>query len=112
MRLLAAIHALFAAAFLLAGIPVLLGLGITGLIFFFFGAVFAALAGIAQHASRLATAAVLAADAVLMWKAAVYWAASTGVFEHAVAGMVMVLVAAGAVGVMADWRSLCRAPWL
>ena len=112
MHLLAAVQALFAAAFLLAGIPVIFSLGITGLIFLFFAAVFATLAGMAQHASRLTTAAVLAADGVIVWKAAELWGESTDTFGHAVAGTVIALLVAGLIGVMADWRSLCRAPWL
>ena len=112
MRLLAVIQAIFAAAFLLVGIVVLLGLGITGLIFLFFAGVFACLAGLAERQSRLVTAVVLAVDGVVMVKAAQQWPNSAGIVAHLIPGGAMLLVAIGVIAVLLDWRSLCRAPWL
>ena len=123
MRILAAVQALLAIGFILFGLVVLFGIGITGLVFLVPGAVFAATAGIMAEGSRAATAVALAADAVLAYMAArklgALFASETSVAAFGSPGLVdylppscaLVLVGAGALAVIMDWRAVRNAPW-
>ena len=118
MNVLAAIQAMFAAAFLLVGLMALFGIGITGLLFLVPGALFGAIAGTVLDRSRAATAAALGADAVLAWlalrmlgtlfdaRAAGRVVAGIGPLDFVRPSAVLVLVAIGAIAVAADWRAL------
>ena len=123
MNLLAAIQAIFAAAFLLVGLVALFGIGITGLLFLLPGALFAVIAGIVLDRSRAATAAALAADGLFAWMAARKLGAlldasaagrvmaGTGPLDYLLPCAVLVLVAIGLIAVAADWRALRAASW-
>lgn len=128
MRILAAVQCILAIAFILFGLVTLFGIGITGLLFLLPGAVFAASAGIMQEGSRAATAAALAADAVLGYLAArklgMLIASETagvtqpagglgnpGPFAYLPPSAALVLVCIGVLAVLMDWRALRNAPW-
>lgn len=123
MRILAAVQAILAVAFLLFGLVVTFGIGITGLLFLLPGAVFAATAGIMQEGSRAATAMALAADAILAYfaarKLAALFASETsaaasqnqGLLDYLPAVAALVLAGIGVLAVLVDQRALRNAPW-
>ena len=123
MRLLAAVQSVLAVAFILFGLVVLLGIGITGLLFLLPGAVFAVSASLMQQESRAAVAVALAADTVLVFfaarklamlftsEASAGAAGAPGFFDYLVPAAALVLVGIGALAVLKDRRALCSAPW-
>jgi hypothetical protein len=126
MRILSAIQALIALAFILFGLVALFGIGITGLLFLIPGAVFAATAGIAQEGSRAAAFAALAADGVLGYFAArklmtlfagdttsatMAAVAQPGLVDYLLPSAVLVLVGVAVIAVALDSRALRSAPW-
>ena len=124
MIVLAAIQSIFALGFLLFGLVTLFGIGITGLLFLVPGVIFVLTAGLALEKSRAAAAAALAANAVLAYLAvrklqALLMPAAGGmdavvnpnVFDYLVPSAVLVLVAAGVLAVLMDWRALLQARW-
>lgn len=130
MRILVAVQAIFATAFILFGLVALFGIGITGLLFLVPGAIFAATAEITQENSRAGTVVALAADAVLAYMAAgkleslftsesaditlhqtVGAAVNPGIFDYLPPSAALVLVVIGAIAVLMDWRALRNSPW-
>lgn len=130
MRILSAIQAIFAAAFLLIGFLALFGIGITGLLFLVPGGVFAATAAYTQEKARVAVAIALAVDLVLAYMAAgkleallasertginlhhtVGALGSPSLFDYLPAAFALVLIGIGAFAVIMDWRTLRDSPW-
>jgi hypothetical protein len=100
MRVLSAVHAVFAMALILLGLVTVFGIGITGLLFLFAGAILAALAALAQENSRAAAALTLAVDALLAYMAVRKLAALSALESPRPCDYVPL-----------DWRALRKAPW-
>lgn len=130
MRILSAVQAILAAAFLLFGLVALFAIGITGLLFLVPGAVFAATAATTQEMSRAGTVLALAVDAVLAYMAAhklealftsettdiklhqtVDALATLSLMDYLPPSAALVLVGIGVLAVIMDWRALRTSPW-
>lgn len=123
MRILSAIQAILAVAFIVFGLVTLFGIGITGLLFLVPGIVFAAIAAITEKNSRAATVAALAADGCLAYMAARKLDAlrtadaiyielhHVGAVDYIASAAALVLVGVGALAVVIDWRALRNSPW-
>ena len=129
MRILSLIQALIALAFILFGLVALFGIGLTGLLFILPGALFAAMAGVAQEGTRGAAFIALAADGVLGYIAArkllglfasrtadaahsaTIAAAHPGLLDYLLPCAVLALVGAAIIAVALDWRGIRDAAW-
>jgi hypothetical protein len=117
VRILSAVQAIVALAFLAFGAVTLFGIGITGLLFLVPGAIFAVTASLAQEGSRGAVLLALGVDAVLATMSAhtleraLGTSGSPGLFDWLPAAVALVLVGVGVLAVLMDWRALRKAPW-
>ncbi|QOL47723.1 hypothetical protein [Massilia litorea] len=117
MRILAAVQAIFALAFLAFGAVALFGIGITGLLFLVPGAIFAVTASLAQEGSRGAVMLAFGVDAVLATMSAhtleraLGTSGSARLFDWLPAAAALALVGIGVLAVLMDWRALRKAPW-
>jgi len=130
MRILSAVQAILAIAFIVFGFVALFGIGIAGLLLLVPGALFAGTAAIAQEQSRAGAIVALAADAVLAYMAArklgaifssgtadialhrtVRALAHPSLVDYLAPFAVLILGGTGALAVAIDWRTLRNARW-
>jgi hypothetical protein len=130
MQILAAVQVIITAAFLMAGLFTLFGVGITGLILVVPAVAFAAAAGVSAGRSKGAVMLALTLDAVLAYFSATkvqeyfdptdliarFGAQAAAAMrpkpiELIVPTVALVLVAAATLAAILDWRKIKASPW-